>query len=555
MGSDFGTMSRPAGRSLSETYSKANEGLSSAQDPVSRLGYEAVTGRIVHPDSIQGAVRAGWNIWKADFNERQRRHAERRRSDPFMRPLTPYAYRDALAKLFVETAPSGLATTIDGEAKHRAYLIFTGGWAEGKSLVGRAQPFVGLSEYAIIDPETVARATLYLPYLAARDMQYDRSVHLTKATSPLVAVDEELFFGENNGAIHHNELLFDPRLDVRGYYADKDHRIQLRQLESRHLEFEPGQAEPATIAKFLGCCVYIRPPAYGGQLARFLGSIRFDASQLRIALMVHDSASRAYLASDSVLSAHGRAEAIDRGAKDLEPWLLSQIQKASGRALLLLSHVEGKDYVVRDASGHETGRIAIRRANELALQHRVTLFNLGCRTAATLHEYDGIGVYDAFNSIHMLRTISRALHAGPNTIAGFLERLGTPEARIVIPASIMKNAESLAALRGLRDQAGEDVAKGKRMRVPAIEPIVSPSGMTDRIPTSMSVFLASARQNQRGFYPVIAELQVVMPVCAALAAAKKLAWEERKTLTCEQFQRASHVPVVTHLYGDARSLR
>ncbi|MDQ1833767.1 hypothetical protein, partial [Massilia scottii] len=78
---------------------------------------------------------------------------------------------------------------------------------------------------------------------------------------------------------------------------------------------------------------------------------------------------------------------------------------------------------------------------------------------------------------------------------------GTPEARIVIPATIMAKADSVAALRDLRDPAGRKVVEGNRMRIPAIQPIVSPGGTTKGFPTSMSVFLASARQNARGFPP------------------------------------------------------
>ena len=283
---------------------------------------------------------------------------------------------------------------------------------------------------------------------------------------------------------------------------------------------------------------------------KFLKSIRFNVNGMRVALMVHDSATRAHLAADALLSGQGRAEAIDRSTTDIEPWVAKQLKKAAGATLLLLGHVEGSDYVVRNASGTAIGRIAITRTNELALEYGVTLLNLGCKSASTLHEHDGIGVYDAFNSIHMLRAISSAVHARPATIADFLEKLGTPEARIVVPAAILKNKDAVAVLRTLRDPDGKNVFDGNKMRLPAIQPIISPSGTKHGFPVSLAVYLTSARANQRGFYPVVAQLQIVMDPCKVLSSAKRLEWDGSRESTCEQYRKTPYIPVVTHLYGN-----
>ncbi|MFZ3001891.1 MAG: hypothetical protein WA071_16315 [Undibacterium umbellatum] len=507
---------------------------------------KAVTGRIEKTDDFLRANSIGYNLWAGELWQ-----LNKGRTIDF----TSYGYSNARKKEFKQAVMPGLEKLIDSEAENRGFLIYSGGGSQGSIVRLGHHNSLRWGDYAFIGPKLLAQATLYLPFIAGLNT-YEQNMRVTKQKAPLVAIDEEFFRFDKDGSVRHLEFLFDPRVDIRSYKFSDTNPIRLKQLESRQLEFMPGEAEPATIAKLLGCCVYVRPPVYGNELVEFLKTVRFDATRLRIALMVQDSATRSHLAGNMLLSGHGRAEAINRETTELEPWIVSQLKKASGGTLLLLGHVEGNDYVVRSSNGAEAGRIPVRRANELALQYRVTLFNLGCKTAATLRDYDGIGVYDAFNSVHMLRSISKAIHSGPSTIADFLERLGSPEARIVIPASIMTKAESLSALKDLRDPNGLKIADGKRMRIPAVQPIVSPGEMTMGFPTSMSVFLTSARQNTRGFYPVMAELHVVMNACKVLVAAKKLKLEGSDKLTCAQYQDAPHIQVITHLYGEPeRKLR
>lgn len=528
-----------------DELSRANEGLSESTDPASILGNKAVIGRVQRDDltKLQYAAR---NIWESDFNKIRAKIATEMQFNQFLRPISPYEYQNRRGKNFDKIVPLGLEKILSDEAKNgKGYFIFTS-VEGGGSLVSYLNGQYGSQSYTYIDARELARATLYFPYM------FDSKSEVTfqgKNNFPILAIDSEMFFFENKGVVQYREFLFPINVDIRSFDSSETNPIKLRSLESRQLEFEPGHAEPATIAKLLGCCVYVRPPAYSAQLVKFLESIHFEKDRLRIALMVHDSRTRSYLSSDPHLSAQGRSNAINRETKDIESWVISQLKKAKGGTLLLLSHVEGKDYVVRDSTGTEAGRISIQRANELALSHGVTLFNLGCKTADALHDHDGVGVYDSFNSIHMLRTISNALKSGHNTIASFLERLGTPEARIVIPASIMNDINSLAALRDLRDQTGKKISDGRWMRIPAIETIISPSGSKDGFPISMSVFMTSTRQNRRGSFPVIGELQIVMPACKVLAAAKKLKWEGSQKFSCEEFRSVRYVPTVTYLYG------
>lgn len=513
-----------------------------ARDPASILGTKAVVGHIEQNADLSSVKTAGEDLLREDFHEAQRRS---------QRALSISVYDKWAKDKFKETALTDFETSISTLSGKRGYIIFSGNWMNGNSLIKLSRPHSVDIEYALIRTNRLAYATLYLPYLTAFDISYAATSPMTKATAPIVAIDTELFSYEQGPAIRHRELLFDPRADVRVFYkTGQNETVEMKSVESRQLEFEPGKAEPATIERFLGCCVYVRPPAYRAQLVKFLKSIRFNVSQMRIALMVHDSATRSHLAGDPLLSSHGRAEAIDRRTTDIELWVVSQLKKASGGTLLLLGHVEGADYVVRDSSGNVVGKIPVRRTNELALLHGVTLLNLGCKTADTLHEHDGIGVYDAFNSIHMLHAISTAVNSGPATIADFLEKLGTPEARIVIPASILKNKDALATLRSLRDPGGKNILQGNRVRVPAIQPIVSPNGTKEGFPTSLSVFLTSGRYNQRGFYPVVAELHIVMDPCKVLSAAKKLKWDGSDKFTCDQYRKVPYIPVITHLYGN-----
>jgi hypothetical protein len=544
-------MERRSSSTATDMRSKEQDRQNKESNAKSILDSKAVSGRIEQHAELSSARAIGRNIWLSQFNQMQSRYQAEKRWDPYVRPISLLSYEQFQQKQFEKNEPSVIAASVDKESNERGSVIFTGNWNGGGSLVKISHPFSGKS-YSFIPASDVASASLYLPYLVSFERSSKGGGRLTKATAPLVAVDEEMFAYDKNEVTYHREFRFDPRIDLRSYDTTNIEAFQLRRIENRQLEFVPGLAEPATIAKLLGCCVYVRPPAYKGQLVKFLKEIRFDVRRLSVALMVHDSASRSYLASDRFFAQHGRAEVIHRNTKDIEPWVVAQLKKASGGTLLLLSHVEGKDYVVREANGAEVGRISIERTNELALLHGVTLFNLGCKTGAVLRQHDGIGVYDTFNSIHMLKTISKALSTGPKTIASFLERLGTPEARIVIPASIMANADALAALHRLHDESGREIVEKGRIRVPAIDPIVSPRGMTQGFPTAMSVFLTSRLPNERGFFPVVAEINIVMSGCAVLAAAKKLTWDGSERLTCKEFKAVPYKPVVTHLYGDLK---
>lgn len=300
----------------------AEIGSTTARDPASILGTKAVAGHIEQQADIASAKTAGTSLLNEDFHDSQRRGQEY---------LSMMMY-DAHAKdKFKEAGLADLEASISSLSGRRGYIIFTGNWTTEASIIklSRSQSFN--LEYALIKATNLAYATLYLPYLTGSDTRSAATSLLQKATAPIVAVEKELFSYVQGKAIRHRELFFDPRADVRVFTNTADNEpAPMTPVKSRQLEFEPGKAEPATIKQFLGCCVYVRPPAYGAQLLKFLKSIRFNVSQMRVALMVHDSATRAHLAADALLSGQGRAEAIDRSTTDIEPWVVKQLKKAAG---------------------------------------------------------------------------------------------------------------------------------------------------------------------------------------------------------------------------------
>lgn len=534
------TIERPSsGRALDLGDKRAGESANSIYSPLVR---SALTGQLVDRTTLLQAAAYGDEIFRSDFKEAERLSRF---------PINELKFELSRSETAKETWNERFIRALVKEAGPRGFALFSGGWSSDGSLISMFRPEYDEFKYAFVKKAQVSDATLYIPYSVAFGDPFQRTEHpLKKGDAPLVVVDRDLFAEATMEGVHHRELLFDPRLDLKTYWRTESGTLKTTPIESRQLEFDVSSTEPATMRRLLGCCVYVRPPVYGEDFAKFLRLVRFDSTRVRVALMVHDSATRSAMQADIFLSSGGRSQAIGRNVSDIDSWLTAQIKGAAGGTMLLLAHVEKRDYVVRDSSGTEVGRIPVRRANELALTHGVTLFNLGCKTASALHDFDGIGVFEAFNSVRMLRTISDSLRSHPKSIADFLERLGTPEAKIVIPASLIGKDGTDSLLAELRNGHVRAVVDRKALRIPAIELVVSPSATIRSNPSTLSVYLTSGRRNQRGTYPVIAELQVVLNPCSMLEAAKKVGWEAKQGISCTQVRTEAALPVRTYLYGN-----
>ena len=112
-------------------------------------------------------------------------------------------------------------------------------------------------KYAFVEKWQVPDATLYIPYrVAYGDPFLGAQRPIKKGDAPLVVVDQDLFAEATMEGVHHRELLFDPRLDLKTYWRTKSGSVKTALIESRQLEFEASSMEPATMSKLLGCCVY-----------------------------------------------------------------------------------------------------------------------------------------------------------------------------------------------------------------------------------------------------------------------------------------------------------
>lgn len=215
-------------------------------------------------------------------------------------------------------------------------------------------------------------------------------------------------------------------------------------VDGRNLKFDIGPVDrldratppPILMSRVLGCCLFGIPPHLAAQYQKALEARPFDRTSVHLLSLVRDSGTKSAIhESTNLRKAHIGDSA---GPVSTLAQIESAFRTASGSTVVLVSHVEGTNFVIRDAARNLVSSIPMDSVRALASKYNVELIDLGCETAQRLKlEQIGIGVTTKFNTVDAVRALDRALSHSAN-YADFFQTITSQNLRIVVDQGFMQ---------------------------------------------------------------------------------------------------------------------
>jgi hypothetical protein len=118
------------------------------------------------------------------------------------------------------------------------------------------------------------------------------------------------------------------------------------------------------------------------------------------------------------------------------PTGLSQIESAFasawGKTVVLVSQVDGENFVVRHSTGSATSSIPVKAVRDLAAKYQIQLIDVGCETARKPGlEKPSIGVATTFNTVDAMKALDIAISQSID-YADFFQALASKQFKVVI---------------------------------------------------------------------------------------------------------------------------
>lgn len=227
--------------------------------------------------------------------------------------------------------------------------------------------------------------------------------------------DEEGFPSINVRKIEHVNVVESKNLFTRSIPAELLSRESLPSL---------------IMAKIAGCCLSGIPADQAPSYLKALTSKPFSPEDARLLLLVKDSATQRLVQQTSTL-----ARAYIGDVKS-PPTDLSQIRSAfasaQGKIVILVSDVDGENFVVRHATGSGTSLIPIKAVRDLAAKYRIELIDLGCETPRNRSlKKPAPGAATAFTTVDAINALATAI---PESVdyADFFQGLASRQYMVVI---------------------------------------------------------------------------------------------------------------------------
>jgi hypothetical protein len=192
---------------------------------------------------------------------------------------------------------------------------------------------------------------------------------------------------------------------------------------------------PVLMSKVQGCCLYGIPPHLAGTYQEVLRARPFKADSVRFVSLVRDTG------TENAIRRAGKLKQIRVGERRIEN--IAQIEDAmkasEGQTLVLLSHVEGGHFVVRDPAHEVVLSVPVDAVRKLALKYDVELVDLGCQTAQQIADDSmGFGVTTTFNTVRAVEALESALAQSGN-YSEFFDKLTSEDLKVVIDAGFTRD--------------------------------------------------------------------------------------------------------------------
>lgn len=204
-----------------------------------------------------------------------------------------------------------------------------------------------------------------------------------------------------------------------------------------------NQPPPLMLRKILGCCFFGIPPHLAQSYGEALRARPFQQSEVRFLSLVKDSATDSAINKSSLIKDRrlGGGEQISKLA-DIE----RSFQNARGKTVVLVGHVEGSNFVARNAKKEVVLNVPIASLRSTARKYDVELIDLGCRTAQEITKDSlGLGVSTRFNTVDAVNSIDLALSRSKN-YAEFFENLTSEGLKVVVDREFVNGSALRASI-------------------------------------------------------------------------------------------------------------
>ena len=118
-----------------------------------------------------------------------------------------------------------------------------------------------------------------------------------------------------------------------------------------------------------GCCLFGIPPHLAGQYQKALEARPFDRKDVRLLSLVRDSGTKSAINESVSLKAANLGDS--KGPITNLAQIESVLRAASGTTVVLVSHVEGTNFVIRDAAQKLVSSMPIDSVRALASKYNV----------------------------------------------------------------------------------------------------------------------------------------------------------------------------------------
>lgn len=201
---------------------------------------------------------------------------------------------------------------------------------------------------------------------------------------------------------------------------------------------------PPLMETLSGCCLKGQPPGRKADIMRRLASRHFGIGNTKVASLVVDSATASAFRSSSALRRIGRPAKGE--GQSWSGYLAAEMREASGKNLILLTHVEGSKVVVESPRGEPLYEVEIAELHRMASEANVELVLIGCETASKVQKMPSfIGVAGRYNTARAAERLGQLLRRQRNG-ADFMEALATEDLIIVAQPGSWSSQAAGAAL-------------------------------------------------------------------------------------------------------------
>jgi hypothetical protein len=221
---------------------------------------------------------------------------------------------------------------------------------------------------------------------------------------------------------------------------------------------------PLILKKIAGCCFFGIPPHLASKYAEALKARSFQSKEVRFLSLVRDSATEAAIRNaPHVQKANLRESGKVLNLADIE----ASFKDAKGKTVVLIGHVEGENFVTRNARSEVALSVSIHDLRASASKYGIELIDLGCRTAQQISKDSlGVGVTTRFNTVDAVNSINRAMSHSKN-YEEFFENLTSGGLKVVVDGEFARGS----ALRA--EIYSEQKASARRFWVPIADIFVT----------------------------------------------------------------------------------